>query len=103
MNDNHKDQQKTPEQLKQEKIDKFNKDPDGFIDKEDMVIAMFRDNGKLRCFMGGATRLEVVISKGELDYKLTNFLAQIDTQKSIAQSSKIIKPQKGAFGRIFRR
>jgi len=88
---------KTPEQLKADKLKKFTDNPDRFVDMDDIIACMIRVNGGVANYIGPAKRSEYNIAKSELQYQIDKILTEMDT----AKKSKIINPfrkNKGAFG-----
>ena len=97
-----KEVEKTAEALLEEKKKAFEKEPERFIDLNDVVFAMIRIPGGLANFMGSARRREYNITKSECQYQIDKVLAAIDIKMAKKSKSSIFNPFAnkggGAFG-----
>jgi len=85
---------KTPEQLKKEKIVKFNEDPDKFVCVDDIICMVLRTPQGLSTFRGAANRTEYEIALSRINHKIGQVFDVMDMQAAEAQASKLIKPGK---------
>ena len=75
------------------KADKFSKDPDRFIDLDEVICcAKKMEDGTVGIAIGQASRSQFIIAKSEIDYRLHATLDFIEA-KMAQERSKIIKPQ----------
>lgn len=93
--DNGKLEEKTQEQLKQERIDRFTKDPDSFTENTDLIVAMRRSPSGMMTLINNATRIELELSWARLSHGIHNAITSIEMQEYIKKNT-IVTPPKGA-------
>ena len=86
--DNPNPEVKTKEEL-------FAEDPDNFIDRRTLIVAIMRTpQGPAICF-APTSRIELIMAKGELEAKFTKELLLADLRADSEREGKIIPPNGG--------
>jgi hypothetical protein len=102
-----KEEAKTPEQLKADRIERFNKNPDSFIEISDIVVAAIRSEKStldIAVIVGNHRRSLFNQAQCEIIHALNKARMSMDMQQEMMRQEKIIKPSglvnrvKGAFG-----
>jgi Ca2+-binding EF-hand superfamily protein len=98
-------QEKTPAQLKEEKIKKFNENPDGFVDLDEVIVMALRSEKGPSFYMGGFKRHEIMLIYAEINFRIIMALMEVEVKRNKEQASAIVpargpvpKPR-GMFGR----
>ena len=82
MSDNGKDIEKeivkTPEQLAQERLERYQKDPDSFTENFDLVVATKRSPLGLLTLINQASRVELELSWARLNHGIHNAITSIE-------------------------
>lgn len=84
--------EKTSEQLKQEKIERFNKDPETFIELDEVVFVAIRNSKSalgMSIWIGNCKRSEMDIAEMELIHATAKMRLQMDMQSAM-KSGKIV-------------
>ena len=91
-------EERTPEQLSAEKKEKFEANPDQFIDMEDLIVVIKRDPKGLSHYIGKATVNELHIAKSKVQFYIDEIfrIMAIDARIAKTRDKRIIT--KGAFG-----
>lgn len=90
-NNGHEDAGVKAERLKQEKIARFNENPDNFVCIEDIVLGFVKEDGRIGVFAGNFSRGEIKNAHAELDYKYIKTMMLIEAEMA-EESPKIINP-----------
>jgi len=85
-------EEKTPEELKAEKIAAFNADPDRFIDAATIVVAAIKRKGVIGILMSPFTRNDFYMAKAKLDHNIDRQLFHMDNMDAKANKSAIVMP-----------
>jgi len=102
-----KEETKTPEQLKAERAERFNKNPDSFIEISDIVVAAVKHDKStldIAVIVGHYKRSLYNQAQCEIVHALEKARMSIDMQQEMMKQGKIIAPSaivnrvKGAFG-----
>lgn len=93
MSDNN-GHQRTPEEMKADKIAKFNDNPDNFVCIEDIVLGFVKEEGRQGVFAGRFSRGDIKSAHAELDYKYMRTMMLIEAEMAEEVQSKIISPGK---------
>lgn len=77
---------KTEEQLKQERIDRFNKDPETFVEISELICGVVRNTNAplgMSIFVGDARRSEIDIAQVELNHRINLIRRGMDAPSKI--------------------
>lgn len=77
---------KTPEQLKQERLDRYQKAPEKFIEISDIVACVMRSPQGLMVYIGG-NKQELQIAYAELNEGIMNMLHRIRLEAAMRQEA----------------
>jgi len=108
MEDIKKEETKTPEQLKAERAERFNKNPDSFIEISEIVVAAIRHDKStlgIGVIVGNHKRSLFNQAQCEIVHTLEKARMSMDMQQEMMKQGAIIKPPglvnrvKGAFGK----
>jgi len=98
---------RTAEELKAEKVKKFNEDPDRFICLDDVIVGSFRTEKGQGTYIGSASRQEYLYAQADMQFRVIQALLDIEVkrmlkekaEKHIIPASNIPQKTRGAFGR----
>lgn len=85
---------KTEEQLKQQKAELFAKEPDRFVDKADLVVAVQRSEAGMGIMLRPRNRNELTKAYAELNVTMLRTIMETDYAIE-AEKKKIIHPSGG--------
>lgn len=89
------DNDKTPEQIKAEKIKKFSENPDQFVDLDDVIIATIHTSKGMGLYTGPKlTRGDIEKSFAKISHVLHQIMALMDMQDDKEREGKIITGNK---------
>ena len=103
-----KEETKTPEQLKAERIERFNKNPESFIEISEIVVAAVKHEKStldIAVIVGNCRRSLFNQAQCEITHALNKARMSMDMQQETMKQGIIIKPSsivnrvKGAFGK----
>jgi hypothetical protein len=103
--ENKKEEVKTEEQLKQERNERFAKDPETFIEISELVCAVIRNPKSqlgISVMVGNCKRSELNQAESELVHILRKTRISMDIQSEMIHQSKI-QPAKGGMLDFVRR
>ncbi len=85
---------KTPEQLVQERAERFAKDPEGFVEMKDLVLAVKQTPQGMATMIGGYGANDIILARGRLDFEVDELLRilRLDARVKEAQKQKILVP-----------
>ena len=83
------------EDQKKAKEKKFFDNPDQFIDKDDIVVAILKVDSKLMGLVNQVSRHELMIAQSELNFRIHNALQAIEFGKQMKadKDKRIITPK----------
>lgn len=96
------DNGKTSEQLLAEKKEKFNTEPERFVDMDNLIVAVARTPRGISHYIGSAARSELNIAKSEVQFQIDKVLGLLEAGKNEKRIITGGSKTKGAFG-MFRR
>ena len=102
---NSKPQDATPEQLRLLKAEKFNTDPDKFVDLDDVLLMFIRAPQGTMIFIGNVSIKDVVMLKGDVGYQLDNARRHLEMKMATAQQKEnniITSKNQGVFRKFTR-
>jgi hypothetical protein len=90
--------EKTPEQLAQERLERYTKDPTSFTEHSELAFAVKRTSKGMAFLMGAMSLNELKVMKYDIDMQIDNAIYSIIAE----QKSKVI-PAKGSMLHFARR
>jgi hypothetical protein len=108
MGDNGELKAKTPEQLKQERLERYKENPDNFVELKDIVMCAIRNPASgigISVYTGNCRRSEFDIALAELNHIAQKRLIQMDIEMEMKKqaASKLITPKGGIMNFVRRR
>ena len=89
---------KTEEQLKQERLDRYTKAPDTFVEIDELICAVIRNPKSqlgISVMLGNAKRSEIDLAWAELNHRISFSLRQMDIAAEMKNHPKIIPAKHG--------
>ena len=87
---------KTPEQLKEERLKRYQENPDSFVEYSEVIIAVLRKDKGMQPIFGKTNLYEITQAVSELQFRL--FKMRLDMELQLAElkeQNKIVKPKHG--------
>ena len=84
--------EKTEEQLKSERLERYKAKPDDFFELSDIVVACLRIDKCLGVLIGNSSRTELEIAKTKVDHVIDKTFLRMDMDAAMQQQSKLVKP-----------
>jgi hypothetical protein len=93
--------EKTPEQLAQERLERYQKEPNSFVEVSELVLASIRNPNSplgISICIGKAKRSELDISTMEINHAVSKMMMRLDVEGEMkrAAAAELIKPASGA-------
>ena len=87
------DNGKTKDEARKEKEKRFFENPDEFIDMKDIVVAVFKKEGKMTCLLSKASRVDLQRAQSEVNFRVFQTLTSMEIQQGLAQGhTNIVTP-----------
>lgn len=96
MSEEQKPQEKTQEQLSQERLERYQKAPESFVELSSIVCMIIRNPKSglgISGFVNPATsRTQLDIAQAELNHLINKIRMQMDVASEMKKQSNIVKP-----------
>ena len=86
--------EKSPEQIKAERLERFTSNPDDFVCTDDLICAVIKGPKGMTVYLGTCTRNEYEIAQSRLNYKINKVFDYIEAE-FMAKNKSVIQTANG--------